>query len=297
MVGQNRGTPIEVGIGLLVCVCSLAVACGPRNDATPTPDIDDAIAATNGFVWQDLLTDNPEASAAFYGDLLGWEFETSSRFGEQYLLARTVLGYIGGIAHVERTEPDIPVAQWLSYLQVKDVNRAVTAATQLGGRVLVEPVDFNGGEVAVMTDRQNALFGLASRELGLPDRDPRVAPRGTFFWRDYVTENVEDAQMFYSMVTGFDSERQRPSDDVPHYVLVAAREIGGIVPIASDQRDAIDANWLPYIRVTDPLRLARRAEALGGQILLRPHPELRSGSLAIIADPQGAAIALQRYPQ
>ena len=295
--GHREWTSLSFRIGLLVCLSGVVGTCGSRNDTTPIPEVEDAPSATRGFVWQDLLTDSPEDSAAFYGDLLGWEFEESSRFGERYLLAHTVLGYIGGIAHVERSEPDTPIAQWLSYLLVQDVGATVTAATQSGGRILVEAVDFNGGQVAVLADPQNALFALTTRELGLPTRDPRVAPRGTFFWRDYLAENVEDAQMFYSRVFGFEAERQRRSDEVPHYVLGAVREIGGIVPLSPRQRDTIDANWLPYIRVDDPLRLARRAEALGGQVLLRPRPQPGNESLAIIADPQGAALALQRYPR
>jgi hypothetical protein len=35
---------------------------------------------------------------------------------------------------------------------------------------------------------------------------------------------------------------------------------------------------------------------LGGTVLFAPRPDVRSGSLAIVADPTGAALALQRWP-
>jgi predicted enzyme related to lactoylglutathione lyase len=55
-------------------------------------------------------------------------------------------------------------------------------------------------------------------------------------------------------------------------------------------------NWLPYVRVDDPSALARKAQALGGRVLLEPSPERRHGTLAIVADPSGAALALQKWP-
>ena len=36
--------------------------------------------------------------------------------------------------------------------------------------------------------------------------------------------------------------------------------------------------------------------ALGGRVLIEPHPDLRKGSLAVVADPTGAVFALQKYP-
>lgn len=283
--------------GSLLFVWLLA-ACGSRNeDAAPPPAVENATTSLGGFVWQDLLTDNLDASVAFYGALLGWEFEESARFGVRYVLVRTVLGYIGGMIEVERRDPATPVAQWLSYLLATNVADTVDRARQLGGHVVIEPYDFAGGQIAVVADPQGALFALTSRELGLPNRDPRVAPRGTFFWRDYFSADVNSSVLFYGTVGEFDAEPQRRSDDLPHYVLRDAREIGGVVPLPVAQRHVVNPNWLPYVRVADPLRLVRQAEALGGQILLQPQPDVHGGSLGIISDPQGAAIALQRYPR
>jgi predicted enzyme related to lactoylglutathione lyase len=54
--------------------------------------------------------------------------------------------------------------------------------------------------------------------------------------------------------------------------------------------------WLPYVRVDDPAAMAQRASALGGTVLLPTTPRVRNGSLAIVLDPLGAAIALQKFP-
>jgi hypothetical protein len=48
--------------------------------------------------------------------------------------------------------------------------------------------------------------------------------------------------------------------------------------------------------VADPAAAAARAESLGGRILLAPSPEVREGTIAIVADPSGAILALQKWP-
>ena len=58
----------------------------------------------------------------------------------------------------------------------------------------------------------------------------------------------------------------------------------------------VQPNWLPYIKVDDPAAVARRAEELGGTVLIPPEPEVRHGSAAFLLDPTGAAFGIQRWP-
>ena len=39
-----------------------------------------------------------------------------------------------------------------------------------------------------------------------------------------------------------------------------------------------------------------KVEGLGGQVLLKAAPEQRGGTVAIIADPTGAEVAIQKWP-
>jgi len=59
----------------------------------------------------------------------------------------------------------------------------------------------------------------------------------------------------------------------------------------------VESNWLPYVRVDDAAALAGRVRDLGGEVLLAPSSEIRDGSLAIVADPSGAALALVEWTQ
>jgi predicted enzyme related to lactoylglutathione lyase len=96
-------------------------------------------------------------------------------------------------------------------------------------------------------------------------------------------------------VGGLDARRQDRPDSLVQYFLTrkGATPVAGVVPIG---RRPIKPNWLPYVRVRDPAAVAARAEQLGGRIILRPSPEIRQGSVAVIVDPAGAAVALQKWP-
>jgi len=48
--------------------------------------------------------------------------------------------------------------------------------------------------------------------------------------------------------------------------------------------------------VADPAAAAARVKELGGTVVVAPAPQLRNNSLAIVLDPSGAPLALQRYP-
>jgi predicted enzyme related to lactoylglutathione lyase len=53
--------------------------------------------------------------------------------------------------------------------------------------------------------------------------------------------------------------------------------------------------WIPYVRVDDPAALAERVPELGGRVIVAPRPEVREGTLAVVLDPSGAPVALQKW--
>jgi predicted enzyme related to lactoylglutathione lyase len=248
------------------------------------------------FVWQDLMTDDAEKSRKFYEQLFGWTFERSDRMGRPYFIARSGSRAVAGMTQVERQRPDQPVAQWISYLSVSNVDSVVTRLTAVGGRVLVPPTDIQASRAAIVVDPQGAPFGLV--RLG-PNLNPPVggpsALVGSFLWRDCFTKDVELARTFYSNLAGLAATQQPRPDSLVQYVLTRSGPgpVAGVVPIGDKP---IKPNWLPYVRVNDPAAVAGRAEQLGGRIIVRASPEIRKGSVAVILDPSGAAIALQKWP-
>jgi len=282
---------------LIVIALSTISACASHTQTAPPP----AAAVGNpsrvgDFVWQDLMTDDVEKSRTFYEQLFGWKFEQTSRLGRPYFIARSGASPVAGMASVARRTPDEPVAQWLSYLAVNDVDAVANRVTAAGGRLLVTPTPINTNRAAVAVDPQGAPIGLV--KLGttviLPVGGP-TAPVGAFFWRDYLARDVETARTFYSDLAGLTADRPNREGIVSQYILrrPGPLPVAGIIAIG--ERD-ITPNWLPYIRVTDPVAMATRAEQLGGRILMRASPDIRNGSVAVVTDPAGAAMALQKWP-
>lgn len=268
--------------------------CAKNPETTPAADSEGPGTGEIGqFVWHELVTDDPAASRQFYRELLGWEFERTSRLGKPYSLARVGDRYVGGIVGVDRRPSDENISQWVSYMLVADIERATRAVEQGGGRVLVEPVGLGtDSRAALVIDSQGAPFGLLQTPEDLSQMLEGTIPNGGFLWRDYLAEDVERALSFYADFAGFGREQQRGNPD--HYVMREGRGGAGLLPI---ENAPVESNWLPYVRVEDAADLASRTRDLGGEVLLAPSPEVRNGELAIVADPSGAALALVEWTQ
>ncbi|WP_163780700.1 VOC family protein [Myxococcus vastator] len=285
---------------LLAGVCAVGGTLVTQGGCAATPD--SAVRAAiplsptplyGKFVWHDLVTDNPAAAKRFYGDLFGWEFVDLRGGRRPYSLIRAQGRWIGGIVHPANAAEKRAGALWLGYLSVPDVDRAVTEVSARGGKALDGPIDVrNIGRAAVVSDPQGAAVGFVRSQPGDP-ADTGVPDEGQFLWMEYLAQDPVAAAGFYKELLGYEV-RERPLGGGPHYVLAQGQHPRGGV-LANPVKGA-RPNWLTYIRVKDPAALASRAQALGGRVLLAPCPEARGGSLALIADPSGAVLALQRYP-
>jgi hypothetical protein len=281
---------------LLLALAAIAssAACASGTAASAPAGATPAVAAHVGrFVWHDLVTRDAAACREFYGALLGWSFEETTREGRPYLLAQSGGGFAGGI--VQRAEAQARPAVWLSYLSVPDLDQAVARVTSAGGKVLLPPRAVGAyGRVAVVTDPQGAPLGLAGVTATLP-AEPAEPPVNRFFWMEYLAKDAPAALAFYEDLAGYESTVAASQGGVDYHVLKARRPRAGLLRIPADAA-GVEPNWLPYVRVADPVALAARVESLGGKVLVAPRAEIRKGTVAVVADPTGGAIALQKWP-
>jgi predicted enzyme related to lactoylglutathione lyase len=117
--------------------------------------------------WQmsSLHTHEPEAAAAFYGALFGWETE---ELGGATLFR--LPGYAGGrsgqpiprdvVAVLAPRELSVP-PHWNVNLHVSDADLTGEVATAQGGKVLAGPFDTPGFRNAVIADPQGAVFSVS----------------------------------------------------------------------------------------------------------------------------------------
>ncbi|NUR59299.1 MAG: VOC family protein [Catenulispora sp.] len=111
-----------------------------------------------------------------------------------------------------------------------------------------------------------------------------------FVFMDLRTTDLEASREFYTRM--FDwmvvDAPAGPAATIPLFGD-AQQPWGGFTPLVENDERA--PQWIPYVAVDDVDEAVSRAVALGAT-LLRPRVDLPPGSIAVIADPGGAAVAL-----
>lgn len=286
--GRARGMPFLLVLGLLAAGVAPATAAPSASGSGKKPP-----SSAGRFVWQDLMTRDAAACRRFYEALFGWHFQESTRNGKPYFIARLGGKPVGGIVEVK--DPRVQEAAWLSYLSVDDIDKAVAQVRNAGGKVLVEPMSIVGiGRIAAVLDPEGAPLGLAALDIAAPAEpsEPLVA---RFFWREYFAHDAAKSLAFYKDLNGYqDSLSERPGA-VAYHLLERNGPQAGLFQLP-EAMSVVKANWLPYLRVDDPAAVSARVRDLGGRVILAPVPEVRNGTVAIVADPTGGAVALQKWP-
>ncbi len=246
------------------------------------------------FVWHTLTSGDLEASKKFYATLLGWQYSDTTVLGKKYTVARLGKQPVAGM---RGPDPELgkTASHWLPYMSSPDVDATVTKAKASGAKILAGPVDVGTlGRAAVLADPQGAPFGVVRLSAGDP-ADPAQPIENAFFWNEYLTHDLDATLAFYNGLFPYEMTTSKSEENAAYVVLKSDRPRAGVFRLP-DSQSQVPPNWLPYVRVSDPAAMAARVAGLGGRVLLEPTPKHRKGSLAIVSDPSGAVVALQKYP-
>jgi predicted enzyme related to lactoylglutathione lyase len=263
-------------------------------------------AAGNGalmpgkIIWHDLLTSTPAQTQAFYGDLFGWAFEPMPE-GVNYTLIRHGGNLIGGMVDSTRLPRKPERSQWVVGLSVTDIGDQVDVVRAGGGEVFTEPTSLGErGRIAVVADPGMALLALLETSSGDPVDSDQTPATGDFLWHELWTADVEQISRFYRGIAPLVEEKfaaEGATAEVDYRLLSAhGRPRFGVRSLPDA---GMSAAWVSYLRVADEAELASllaRVEKLGGRVLVPATPRPLGGSVAVIAGPSGAGIALQTWP-
>jgi predicted enzyme related to lactoylglutathione lyase len=119
------------------------------------------VNAPGALAWNELQSPALDASAAFYGDLFGWEIEDAPGMNERYLSIKNGGANNGGMR--ELTPPTPP--SWLVYFGIEDIDAGIARAQELGANSLMGPIDIQIAKFAVLQDPQGAVFALYAGQL------------------------------------------------------------------------------------------------------------------------------------
>jgi len=121
---------------------------------------------SGAFSWCELMTTDPAAAKKFYGQLFGWELEDMSMPGMTYTVVKTAGKGIGGITAMPPNVPQGTPPNWGAYVTVPDIDATAKKAAELGGMVLVPPMQIpNVGRFAVLRDPQGAVICAITYEM------------------------------------------------------------------------------------------------------------------------------------
>jgi len=237
------------------------------------------------FCWVGLAAANPIAATAFYAGLFAWD-------------ARELAGGPGGVTLLRREGEDAAILyrqtenarasgappHWNSFVSVGDAATTVVRAEALGGTAAFrEPFDVpTAGRVAAIRDPGGAILSVW---------EPRgragatvVEEIGTLCWNELATSDVPRAKAFYRGLFGWGYEAGAGG----YSMIWHAGRRNGSIRGHSILEPRVEAGWLPYFGVESADSAVHQAEGLGGRVLVGP-TETPSGTISVIADPEGAA--------
>ena len=111
------------------------------------------------LIWNELITDKPDAALAFYEAVVGMEHrDDGDGAGGQLHLFKAGGTEVGGC--MEPPMPEVP-NHWHVYFAVEDTDASAAKASAEGGKIMVEPFDIpTVGRSVVLADPQGATFSV-----------------------------------------------------------------------------------------------------------------------------------------
>lgn len=231
--------------------------------------------------WVDLATLDLDRASAFYGPLLGWEFEPSGHRPGYYMAMRKGLP-AAGIAMLP--EPEMaPV--WSTYFAVNDADGAAERIQGAGGQLTMGPDDVEGlGRLAFAQDSTGADFGVW--QAGTHFGAAIVNEHGGLNWNELVTDEPDTALDFYTRVFGHGTKTAKTPGGREYSMLeVGGREVAGVI---SPRKPGGGSHWTVYFAVDDADEAADLARSAGGEVHFGPINQPEVGTFVGLSDPDGA---------
>lgn len=137
------------------------------------------------------------------------------------------------------------------------------------------------------------LIACASTEFSIPAVTGSTAGArqpGKIIWHDLLTDTPAATRAFYAGLFGWEFE---PLDGVNYTLIKHQGElIGGMVDQNLLPTEADISQWVVLFSVSDVELATRRLREAGGTVFTPPTSLGERGTIAVVADPQGAVLAL-----
>ncbi|MFG2232556.1 VOC family protein [Streptomyces sp. NPDC048723] len=243
--------------------------------------------------WLDLGVPDVRAAAAFYGTVLGWDYESMGEGeegeGGMFRKGGKVVAGLGKLTE-EGARP-----AWMIYHSVTDADATTQAVERLGGTVRVAPRDLDEwGRMAQYSDPLGGQFAVwqPGRSAGVELVD---AP-GSLCWTELYTSDAATAKEFYGGVFGWQfSDMALPGGGGAYALITPAglpveRMHGGLMELPAEHLALAHGRpyWHPVFAVADCDATVAEVTGNGGSVQMGPQDAEGVGRLAVCLDPSNA---------
>ncbi|WP_329285017.1 VOC family protein [Streptomyces sp. NBC_00691] len=251
--------------------------------------------------WLDLGAPDVPAAAAFYGGVLGWDYESMGE-GEDMEggMFRSDGKIVAGLGKL--TEKGARSA-WMIYYSVADADATTRAVEEAGGTVRVAPTDLDEwGRMAQYSDPLGGEFAVW--QPGSHKGVEQVDTPGSLSWVELYTSDAEAAKRFYGSVFGWQySAMPMPGGEVTYTIITPAglpeeRMHGGLMQVSEADLALAHGRpyWHPVFAVADCDAAVGRVTASGGNVQMGPDDAEGVGRLAVCLDPSKADFVVLAPP-
>ena len=119
--------------------------------------------------------------------------------------------------------------------------------------------------------------------------------QGAFSWSELMTNDPESACAFYGKLFGWKVETSDMGGGPYHVLKVGDAAVGGIMGRPPGTPADMPPAWGCYVTVSDLDQTLADSRRLGGGVLMEPMDVKGVGRMAVIRDPQGAALSVIQY--
>lgn len=114
-----------------------------------------------------------------------------------------------------------------------------------------------------------------------------------FVWYELATSDIESAKAFYTSVVGWGTAEAPMPGAVYTLFTTEGKPVAGLTQLQPGAQEAgIAPSWMGYVGVDDVDAAADHVAKLGGSVYVPPTDIANVSRFSVIADPQGATLAL-----
>ncbi|UUU25796.1 VOC family protein [Streptomyces sp. DSM 40750] len=249
--------------------------------------------------WLDLGAPDVPAAAAFYGAVLGWEYEPMSGGGGEGEEMEGEGGMFRKdgkiVSGLGRLTEEGARSAWMIYFRVTDADATTQAVESAGGTVRVAPRDLGDwGRMAQYSDPLGGQFAVwqPGKDQGFELADEP----GSLSWTELYTTDVAAAKEFYGGVFGWQfGDMPVPGGEGTYTLITPAglpeeRMQGGLMELRAEDLALANGRpyWHPVFAVTDCDAAVEAVTGNGGSVQMGPEDAEGVGRLAVCLDPSNA---------